>query len=258
MLLIPAIDLRAGRCVRLHQGDFAAETSYAIEPAALLRRYQALGARWLHVVDLDGARDGVRVNAPLIASLARDKSMRLQVGGGVRSASAIEALLGAGVARVVVGSAAVERPGEVGAWIKCFGAERVCVAFDVRVDTCGEPQVHTHGWTRNGVLSLWNAIDALSCAPLRHVLCTDIALDGTLAGPNLTLYRRALDRFPNLSWQASGGIRNAADLSALARLGVNAAVSGKALLEKRIPVKELQPFLPDASSPASTCAPARS
>lgn len=258
MRLIPGIDLRGGRCVRLWQGDFSAETPYAVTPAALLRRYHALGARWVHFVDLDGAQDGVRLNAPIIESLARHPFMSLQVGGGVRHPSSIEALLDAGVARVVVGSAAVRQPGEVAAWIRVFGSNRICLAFDVRVKGEGEPYVHTHGWTRNSVVSLWDALMAFPAGLVKHVLCTDIERDGTACGPNLTLYGTALKRFPQVSWQAAGGIRNAVDLEALAQLGVAAAVSGRAMLEERIRLKELAPFLPDASSPASTSAKARS
>lgn len=254
MLLIPAIDLRGGCCVRLRQGDFAAETSYAVKPAALLRHYQGLGVRWIHVVDLDGAQEGIRLNAPIVASLARHPSMCLQVGGGVRSASAIKALLDAGAARVVIGSSAVQRPREVNAWLKRFGVERICLAFDVRADRKGVPYVSTHGWTRDSAVSLWSAIAAFPRSRLRHVLCTDINRDGTLKGPNLALYRAALGRFPHIAWQASGGIRSATDLSSLARLGVAAAVSGRALLEQRITQEELTPFLPDASSPVSTSA----
>jgi phosphoribosylformimino-5-aminoimidazole carboxamide ribotide isomerase len=266
MLLIPAIDLRGGRCVRLREGDFATESTYPVEPAALLRRYHALGARWVHVVDLDGAKDGVAVNAPVIADLARYRGVSLQVGGGVRSAAVIEGLLTAGVARVVIGSAAVQRPAEVSSWLRAFGAGRICVAFDVRIGPGarpgsgleGEPQVHTHGWTVNSALSLWNAIAAFPEGSVRHLLCTDIGRDGTLVGPNFNLYRECFRRFPMLSWQASGGIRNAADLAGLARSGVAAAVSGTALIEERIPVQELQSFLPAASFPASTYATARS
>ena len=254
MQLIPAIDLRGGRCVRLREGDFAAQTSYAIDPAALLSRYHALGARCLHVVDLDGAKDGVAVNTPVIESLARRRLMGLQVGGGIRDPGVIEKLLSIGVARVVIGSAALQRPAEVVTWLECFGTERICVAFDVRIVARGQPQVHTHGWTRNSTLSLWDAIAAFPAGSLKHVLCTDIGRDGTLRGPNLTLYRAAVACLPRLAWQASGGIRHGRDLAELARLGVAAAVSGKALLEDRIPLKELRPFLPDASSPASTCA----
>jgi phosphoribosylformimino-5-aminoimidazole carboxamide ribotide isomerase len=245
MFLIPSIDLRGGRCVRLREGDFACETSYLVEPAALLRRYQTLGARWLHVVDLDGARDGVGINAPIIANLARHRGVTLQVGGGVRSAAVIEGLLTAGVARVVIGSAAVQRPGEVSTWLKTFGPERICVAFDVKICPTGEPRVHTHGWTVNSGLSLWKAISAFRENNLRHLLCSDIARDGTLGGPNFDLYRECFRRFPLLSWQASGGVRSAEDLAGLARTGVAAAVSGTALIEERIEPTELRSYLPN-------------
>jgi phosphoribosylformimino-5-aminoimidazole carboxamide ribotide isomerase len=254
MLLIPAIDLRNGRCVRLYQGDFGAETRYEYEPHELLRRYRDFGASWLHVVDLDGAKDGVLANRSVVVALASQKAVRLQVGGGVRSAAVIDELLRNGVERVVVGSAAVERPEEVTGWFARFGAERICLALDIRMDAGGEPRVRTHGWTEGTVISLWEAISRFPGGTVKHVLCTDIERDGAMSGPNLNLYRTALSRFPRLSWQASGGIRNAADLEALADIGVAAAVSGKALLEERITAEELRPFLPDVSSPASTSA----
>lgn len=256
MVLIPSLDLRGGRCVRLREGDFATETTYAIEPAALAERYRALGARWLHVIDLDGAKDGLAVNTPIIIALARQAAMCLQVGGGVRSAATIEALLAAGVARVVVGTAAVERPGEVGAWLREFGPERICLAFDVRLSGRGEPQVRTDGWTRDAAVSLPQAIEAFPRPALKHVLCTDIKRDGTLRGPNFRLYRECRARFPQLRWQASGGIRHAHDLRVLRSVGVAAAITGTALLQERISATELRPFLPDESSPASTYAPA--
>ena len=256
MLLIPSIDLRGGRCVRLREGDFAAESAYAIEPVALAERYRALGARWLHVVDLDGARDGIAVNTPIIFELARQSSICLQVGGGVRSAAVIEALISGGVARVVVGTAAIERPAEVAAWLREFGPERLCLAFDVRLSPEGEPLLRTAGWTRAAAVSLDQAIAAYPRNALKHVLCTDIGRDGRLSGPNLRLYREYLPRFPQLSWQASGGIRSARDLNALRAIGLAAAVSGTALLQERIQASELRPFWPDASSPVSTYAPA--
>jgi phosphoribosylformimino-5-aminoimidazole carboxamide ribotide isomerase len=252
MLLIPAIDIRAGRCVRLSQGDFAQESVYATAPRDLLRRYRALGVRWVHIVDLDGARHGVRANHAMIADLAGLWTPSLQVGGGVRSRRDVETLLDAGVARVVVGSTALHRPDEVAAWLGDFGPERLCLAFDVRSEPGAEPLVCTHGWRQQSGITLWSALGRYAPGSVRHVLCTDVARDGTLSGPNLALYRAAVARFPSLAWQASGGIRNAADLTALAGLGVSAAVSGKALLEERIPAQELRPFLPDASSPAST------
>jgi phosphoribosylformimino-5-aminoimidazole carboxamide ribotide isomerase len=128
----------------------------------------------------------------------------------------------------------------------------------VRVDEAHEPWVHTHGWRDSAGVTLWEALQRFPAGLVRHVLCTDIARDGALSGPNLALYRAGLERFPHLQWQASGGVSSGADLRALAELGVAAAVSGKALLEDRINLAELRPFLPDASSPASTSATARS
>lgn len=250
MRLIPAIDLHQGRCVRLYQGDFALETRYDVQPGALLKRYEDAGADWVHVVDLDGARSGKRENESLISELAAASTkVKLQVGGGIRSARAIGLLLARGVSRVVIGSAAVERANEVRQWIQEFGAERVCLAFDVLQGSADVPRVYTHGWARPESLSLWSALEPFGSA-LKHVLCTDITRDGTLAGPNVALYAEALRRFPHLNWQASGGIAATTDLEALAATGLSAAVSGRALLDERMTLKELWPFLRDALSPA--------
>jgi phosphoribosylformimino-5-aminoimidazole carboxamide ribotide isomerase len=120
------------------------------------------------------------------------------------------------------------------------------LAFDVRLDEAGTPRVATHGWRRQSSVSLWEAVAGFVPAQLRHVLCTDVSRDGALCGPNVELYGEAVRRFPDIVWQASGGIRDAADLAALARCGAGAAISGKALLENRIAAEDLQPFLPNA------------
>jgi len=251
MLLIPAIDLRNGRCVRLFQGDFDAETRYELEPHELLLRYRALGASWLHVVDLDGAKDGILANRSIVLALASQHAVSIQVGGGVRSAEVIDDLLRNGVDRVVIGSAAVERHQDVAAWFARFGADRLCLAFDVRLDSSRVPRLRTRGWKEASALSLWDAVELYTPHGLRHVLCTDIERDGALAGPNVDLYAEAAHRYPQLAWQASGGVRSAEDLASLARAGATAAVSGKALLEERITSEELRPFLPNASFPVS-------
>jgi phosphoribosylformimino-5-aminoimidazole carboxamide ribotide isomerase len=252
MRLIPAVDLIGGRCVRLVRGDFGSPRFYERDVSQLLQHYRSIGASWAHVVDLDGARGADADNRSLILSLAEQCSLRLQVGGGIRSEAAIDELLDHGVARAVVGSVAVESPEEVANWLQRFGPERLCLAFDVRIDQLGTPRVRTRGWLAATGLSLWEALAPFSETKLAHVLCTDIECDGTLDGPNVALYREARHRFPELEWQTSGGIRSAADLAALAELGVSAAISGRALLEDRIPTEELRPFLPDASFPAST------
>jgi phosphoribosylformimino-5-aminoimidazole carboxamide ribotide isomerase len=245
--LIPAIDLRGGKCVRLYQGRFDAETVYDDEPTRVLARYRELGARYVHVVDLDGARDGSQGNRAAIERLARlDPRVRIQVGGGIRSRDVAASLFDLGVARVVVGSRAVTAPAEVQGWMAEFGAERVVLAFDVRLDAQGTPRLTTHGWESQTEASLWDTVEAYLPHGARHVLCTDVARDGALSGPNLALYEAASRRFPAIEWQASGGVASGADLRALGATGAAAVISGRALLEERIPVEELQPFLPGA------------
>jgi phosphoribosylformimino-5-aminoimidazole carboxamide ribotide isomerase len=246
MRLIPAIDLKAGRCVRLLHGDFANETRYDADPGSLLAKYRAWGADWLHVVDLDGAKDGSLGNRTLIAQLAAQQAVKLQVGGGLRDIAAVMQMLDLGAARVVIGSAAVTRAGDVRHWLDHVGPDRMTLAFDVRLDDGGIPRVATHGWQRQSDLSLWSALDDFAGSQLTHVLCTDVARDGALSGPNLELYREAARRHPHIQWQASGGIRDARDLHALTAAGAAAAISGKALLEELIPLEDLQPFLPNA------------
>jgi phosphoribosylformimino-5-aminoimidazole carboxamide ribotide isomerase len=258
MILIPSIDLRGGRCVRLLKGNFDAETRYDLEPHELLQRYRALGASWLHVVDLDGAKDGRLANRSVIIRLASQRALHVQVGGGVRSAAVVDDLLRNGIDRVIVGSAAVEKPAEVQGWLKKYGAEKIGLAFDIRHDPQGVPRVLTRGWTKESKLTLWEALDSYLQHGLKHVLCTDVELDGALQGPAVALYAEGVKRYPQIAWQASGGVRSAADLAALAATGSAAAISGKALLEEMIKPSELAPFLPNASSPASTSATVRS
>jgi phosphoribosylformimino-5-aminoimidazole carboxamide ribotide isomerase len=246
MRLIPAIDLKDGRCVRLLHGDFDLETRYEADPRSLLAKYRDLGADWLHVVDLDGAREGSAGNRAIIAELAGQRAINLQVGGGLRSTAAVAQLLDLGVARAVIGSAAVTDVEQVRTWLERFGPGRITLAFDVRLDEGGTPRVATHGWRRQSDLSLWSAVQSFADSRLKHVLCTDVGRDGALTGPNVALYREAVKRHPEIEWQASGGVRDARDLKELAGAGAAAAISGKALLEELIPTEELEPFLPNA------------
>ena len=243
MQLIPSIDLRGGHSVRLFKGDFKQETRYELAPHELLARYAALGAGWLHIVDLDGARDGKLANRSVIVAMASQRALRLQVGGGLRCAAVLDDLMHAGVDRAVIGSAAVEQPEITAGWLARYGAQRICLAFDVKHNAAGVPLVYTRGWTHPTALTLWQAIEPYLPCGLKHVLCTDIERDGALAGPSLALYADALQRYPGIAWQASGGIRDARDLKALADLGCSAAISGKALLEGRMSADDIAPYL---------------
>jgi phosphoribosylformimino-5-aminoimidazole carboxamide ribotide isomerase len=243
LLLIPSIDLRGGHCVRLLKGEFHAETIYEVDPRELLNRYADAGVRWLHLVDLDGARDGTPGNRDLIRQMAAQPRIRIQLGGGLRTRQLIDAAFENGVSRAVIGSAAVEDPQLLRDCLSTYGADRICLAIDVRVDAGAVPRVRTRGWVKEHELSLWELLQSFADTALRHVLCTDIERDGALGGPGFDLYAEAQRRFPAIAWQASGGVRSLADLQRLDSMGLAAAISGKALLEGRITMEELQPYL---------------
>jgi phosphoribosylformimino-5-aminoimidazole carboxamide ribotide isomerase len=244
MIVIPSIDLQGGRCVRLRRGDFDAVTDYAVAPDLLLARYRDLGAAWIHVVDLDGARNGSPGNRSILEWLASRSGVRLQVGGGLRDEAAVAACLEGGTGRAVLGSMAVLDPTAARTCLARYGPERIVLALDVRCRPGTAPAVTVRGWTSQSSLLLWDVVEAFLDSKLVHVLCTDVERDGTLAGPNLALYQEAAARYPRIAWQASGGIRDARDLHALREAGVAAAISGRALLDDRISNEELQPFLP--------------
>lgn len=226
----PAIDVRAGRVVRLRQGDYAQETCYAGDPLAIAQRHAAHGAQWLHLVDLDAARSGGYALAGLLRQVKATTALQVQTGGGVRDEADVEALLAAGADRVVVGSLAIREPQRVGGWLARFGAGRITVALDARW-AGGAWQLPSHGWTEDSGAALEPLLGAFAGQGLRHLLCTDIARDGMLSGPNLALYRHVLDIAPGLQVQASGGVRSVADIAAARAAGCGGVVLGKALLE---------------------------
>jgi len=245
MELIPAIDIRGGRCVRLLHGDFNKETRYDFDPRILARQYHDAGARWLHIVDLDGAAKGKRGNAELIADIAEASDLQVQLGGGIRDEASLVSALDC-ADRVVIGSLAVTEPDTVNDWLSRYGSDHIVLGLDVKLDSDGVARITTHGWTEASELTLDEAIGRYTDAGAKHVLCTDVARDGALTGPNVTLYRNVVERWSDIELQASGGVSVAADLEALAATGVAAAISGKALLEQRIRFEEITPFLPNA------------
>jgi len=230
---IPAIDLRGGRVVRLFQGDFARQTDYPDDPLELARSYSAQGARWLHLVDLDGARDGGFSQAALVARIRRETTLQVQAGGGIRSASDVATLLAAGAARVVVGTLAVREPALLREWLRRFGPDALCIALDVRADAQGRWRLPVSGWTLPAARMLDDVLAEYAQCGLRHLLCTDIGRDGTLAGPNVALYARIAQQYPHLHLVASGGVGSLEDVASLRRTGACATVLGRALLDGR-------------------------
>ena len=234
----PAIDVRAGKVVRLRQGDYADETRYGDDPLAFALRYAKAGAAWLHLVDLDAAKAGGYTLQPLLRDLRAHTGLQVQTGGGVRSEADVAALLDAGAARVVVGSLAVTAPDTVMGWLATFGSERITVALDARQDETGAWRLPVHGWTQVAAETLDGLLTRYADAGLVHLLCTDIARDGMLAGPNIDLYRRLCECHPGVRVQASGGVRDAADVAAARAAGCAGAVLGKALLDGRLSLVE--------------------
>ncbi len=245
MNVIPAIDLRGGRCVRLLQGEFDKETEYHSDPAAiagLARDYGELGVKHLHLVDLDGARGDGQVNRALVAAMTTESALEVQLGGGIRDQQTLTSWFDTGVGRCVIGSLAVTEPNTVSTWLQTFGPERIVLALDVRIDPAGEPWVTTHGWQETSTTSLQDCIDTYKPVGLRHVLCTDVSRDGAMSGPNLDLYAGIVRRNPDIQLQASGGVRNLADLEALRATGSAAAITGRALLDGSLTATEVASF----------------
>jgi phosphoribosylformimino-5-aminoimidazole carboxamide ribotide isomerase len=183
------LDLIEGSVVRLHQGDYAQQRDYGSDPLPRLQDYQRQGAEVLHLVDLTGAKDPAARQIPLLQKLLAGVSVPVQVGGGIRNEQDVEALLAAGASRVVVGSTAVRDPATVQKWFSRFGADALVLALDVRIDANGTKNVAISGWQENSNVTLEQVVEQYLPFGLKHVLCTDISRDGTLAGSNVELYR---------------------------------------------------------------------
>ncbi len=227
--VIPAIDLRDGRVVRLRQGDYAQQTTYATDPRELAQRYLHAGAHWLHLVDLDGARSGNLDNLTVIKAIV-DEGVDVQAGGGVRDEADLRRLFDIGVRRVVLGSVAIRDPERVANWLELFGSDRITIALDTRM--VGDQWVlPSAGWTEIEARTLDELAPWYADRGARHLLCTDIDRDGMLAGFNLELYRHLTDTVPGLALQASGGVRSLADIRAVRDSGAKAVILGRALLD---------------------------
>ena len=234
--VIPAIDLRGGQVVRLKQGDYAQQTTYAADPRELAQRYADAGARWLHLVDLDGARSGRLDNLAVIRAIAAD-GMQIQAGGGVRDEDDLRRLFDVGVQRVVLGSVAIRDPELVTSWLHTYGSERLTIALDTRrID--GRWRLPSAGWTEVETRTLDELAPWYAARGARHLLCTDIDRDGMLAGFNLELYRHLAGSVPELAVQASGGVRSLDDIRDARAAGARGVILGRALLEGRFMVEE--------------------
>lgn len=232
--VIPAIDIRGGRCVRLYQGDYDQETVFGEDPLAVARAWQEAGASRLHVIDLDGARSGTSVHRSLLVLLASEVAIPLQVGGGFRATEDIGTMLQAGAARVILGTAAVKDPGLVEACLGTWGAESLVVAIDAR-----DGRVATEGWLEQSEVDALDLALRLSQLGLARILYTDISRDGTLVGPNVEGVRRLVQE-TSLAVIASGGVSQPDHVAALKRTGAEAVIVGRALYNGTLTLQAAQ------------------
>ncbi len=240
MKLFPAIDIKDSQCVRLYQGDYAQMTVYASDPVEVAQRWQKAGASWLHVVDLDGAKEGRPVNTELIARICQETTLKVEVGGGLRTLEDIESTLAAGVERVILGTAVLtDRPLLEQALQRWH--ERIVVGLDARAGL-----VAISGWQETSQIQATALARELSAAGVRRFIYTDIARDAAMQGPNLAALRTMMDALAGsqASLIASGGVSSLADLRRLAELGVEGAIIGKALyvgaLDLAVAVREIE------------------
>ncbi len=231
MLIFPAIDLRDGQVVRLVEGDYDRMTVYGSDPLSVAKEYQAQGAKYLHVVDLDAAKDGTQKNLAVIQKLAAESGLKLEVGGGVRDEASARRYLDAGVSRVILGSAAIEHPEFMEKLARQYPGQ-VAAGVDAR-----NGYVAIHGWKTVTDIVAYDFVKSLPQQGIDTVIYTDISRDGKLQGPNLEAYQ-ALSRIPGLNVVASGGVSAAEDIQALAGMHLYAAIIGKALYDGRITLAE--------------------
>jgi phosphoribosylformimino-5-aminoimidazole carboxamide ribotide isomerase len=232
MQVIPSIDLKDGRCVRLYQGDFQQETVFSEDPVAVALRWQEQGSSLLHLVDLNGAAAGVPGNLSIITSIVQALDIPVQVGGGIRERATADALLSAGVARVVIGTAAVENPDLVEELIKEYGGEKVVAAVDAR-----NGLVTTRGWSAGSEVSALALARQMRDLGVPRLLYTDVSRDGTLTSPNFAANAELVSE-TGMTVQASGGVSNLDDIRRLARTGVAGVIIGTALYRGAISLPE--------------------
>jgi len=237
MRIIPAIDIIGGKCVRLTQGDYGQMKVYREDPLEVAREFEDADLEYLHLIDLDGAKKGKVVNWEVIEEIQGKTSLKVDFGGGVKSKKEVEQLLELGINQINVGSLAVKKPDVFTGWMETYGPENFILSADVMDDN-----VMINGWLEATSLRLVDLADQFEKKGLEYICCTDIRTDGTLQGPNLSLYRKLKKRFPKLKVIASGGISSLSDLNELKYIKVDGAIIGKAIYENRIKLSELKNF----------------
>lgn len=228
-MILPAIDLINGQCVRLTQGDYEAKTTYYPDPVDAARMIERAGLPWLHLVDLDGAKTSEPQNLEVLRRIKAATNLRVEYGGGIKTTEAVEAVLAAGADRIIAGSIAVRNPELFRQWLHQYGADRIVLGAD-----CRDGMVATHGWLEQTTITVEEIIGWFTADGLRHVIVTDIARDGMLTGPNVELYQSLRQSFPTLDIIASGGVGCNDDIHRCEAIGIEQVIVGKAIYEGRV------------------------
>ena len=236
--IIPAIDIIGGECVRLTQGDYGRKTTYFKDPAEVAARYESIGLRRIHLVDLDGAKASAPANLKVLERVAARTGLDIQWGGGIKSADSLRAVLESGANRAICGSVAVTDPEAFAEWLAGFGPDHVILGADVR-----DGKVATHGWLRESELGVEELIDRFAPCGLNQVICTDISKDGMLQGPSFGMYGRLQTQYSVINITVSGGVGSLDDILKLNDMGLRSVIVGKAIYEGRITLKELETCL---------------
>lgn len=238
MKVIPAIDIMGGNCVRLSQGDYAKKKVYNTDPVEVAKMFEDWGVSRLHLVDLDGAREGRIINFGILESICNNTGLSVDFGGGVKSDKDIRIAFNSGASMVTGGSIAVADPGLFLGWLEAYGTERIILGADHR-----NGKIAVSGWTSDSDLNLRDLLKDYTKKGISKTICTDISVDGMLSGPSTQLYRELMKEFPGLLIIASGGVGNVSHLRELAASGIKEVIVGKALYEGKILKNELVEFL---------------
>lgn len=234
MRIIPAIDIIDGKCVRLTQGDYSQKKIYNDNPLDVAVAFERAGLKSLHLVDLDGAKAGKVINWKVIETICSKTKLMVDFGGGIKTEQEINLLFQSGVRQINLGSIAVRNPDLVGEWIHKFGADKIILSADVKNEL-----IAISGWLEDSSISIFDFITDYVQKGIRYVTCTDISTDGMLQGPNAELYKKLLNRFPEIKLIASGGVSGMTDLEALKKIKVDGVIIGKAIYEGRIEIGTL-------------------
>ena len=237
MEIIPAIDIIGGKCVRLTEGDYASKTEYETGPLEMAKMYASFGFKRVHLVDLDGAKLGKVVNWKVSEEIAKQTSLSIDFGGGVKTETEVEKILELGIDYVTVGSIAAKDPETFIRWIKKFGGDKFLLGADVRNN-----KIMTGGWLEETEIDIFDFIESYVQQGLVNIFCTDISKDGKLMGPSFSLYSEIIERFPTIKLIASGGVSSIDDLIELRKIGCAGAIVGKAIYEKKISLQALASF----------------